>query len=255
MRATTFMYHDIVAQDEVRSSGFVGPAADSYKLGQGAFEEHLAAIAGSNGGPPQLVTGGTADSAVYFTFDDGGRGAYLQAAPALERHGLRGHFFVATDFINKPNFLNEEEIAELHRRGHVIGSHSASHPLRMALCSREQLRTEWGRSIERLAAILGTAVTVASVPGGMYSRTVAEEASRAGIRHLFNSEPVTRVREEGGCRVLGRFTVKRATSPQYVHSLAHGAIVPRAKEFLLWNSKKTAKRLGGGLYWRYRRGR
>jgi peptidoglycan/xylan/chitin deacetylase (PgdA/CDA1 family) len=254
MRAVTFMYHDIVAtDDEVRCSGFAGAAADTYKLAAQVFEEHLTAIAAAAPAAPGVVTAPAAAPATYITFDDGGRGAYRHAAPALERHGWRGHFFVATDFINQPEFLSEAQILELHRRGHVIGSHSASHPLRMAKCSRAQLRTEWTRSVERLSGIIGGAVTVASVPGGMYSIAVAEEAQAAGIRYLFNSEPVTSVQKRGDCSVLGRYTVKSTTTPGYISRLARADLVPQMRELAAWNLKKVAKSVGGDLYWRYRR--
>jgi peptidoglycan/xylan/chitin deacetylase (PgdA/CDA1 family) len=256
MKAITFMYHDIVGRgDEIRSSGFAGDAADTYKLALASFETHLEAIADAATPPPTVVTTPATEQPIYITFDDGGRGAYRHAAPALERRGWRGHFFVATDYINQPEFLSEAEIAELHHRGHVVGSHSASHPLRMARCSREQLRGEWTRSVERLAEIIGAPVTVASVPGGLYSTAVAEEADRAGIRHLFNSEPVQTVQHCGQCAVLGRYTIKNSTAPDYVRSLARAELAPRAREFAHWNVKKVAKKLGGDLYWRYRRNR
>lgn len=253
LRAVTFMYHDIVAAGARDRSGFAGPAADAYKLTAESFEQHLEAIATAAFAGPAVVTEASAGQATYITFDDGGRGGFLNAAPALERRGWRGHFLIATDYIDQPPFLTENEIRELHRRGHVVGSHSASHPLRMARCSRTELRNEWTNSIERLSGIIGAAVTVASVPGGMYSAAVAEEAGRAGIRYLFNSEPVTRVRNLGSCAVLGRFTVKRNTSPGYVRSLARAAPLARLRELAWWNFRKTAKAMGGELYWRYRK--
>ena len=253
MNAVTFMYHDIVAPGAPDRSGFEGQAADVYKLTAESFEQHLEAIAANALARPAVVTEGSAPQATYITFDDGGRGSFLNAAPALERRGWRGHFLIATDYINQPPFVSEDEIRELHRRGHVIGTHSASHPLRMARCSRVELQTEWATSIARLSGIIGAAVTVASVPGGMYSATVAEEAGKAGIRYLFNSEPVTRVQELGSCVVLGRFTVKHNTSAGHVRSLARADRIACLSELAWWNFRKTAKRMGGELYWRYRR--
>jgi len=255
MKAVTFMYHDIVAEGADDSSGFPGQAADDYKLSVESFEQHLAAIAAAALASPAVVTEGGTARATYITFDDGGRGSYRNAAPALERRNWRGHFLIATDYINQPPFLSADEIRDLHRRGHIIGSHSASHPLRMARCSRTELRSEWTRSIERLSDIIGAAVTVASVPGGMYSAAVAEEAENAGIRYLFNSEPITRARKLGSCTVLGRFTVKRGTSAGYVRSLARADRMARLRELAWWNFRKSAKALGGELYWRYRRNR
>ena len=50
----------------------------------------------------------------------------------LERYGWPGYFFVATDWIGRPGFLNAAQFRELDSRGHVIGSHSCSYPERMA---------------------------------------------------------------------------------------------------------------------------
>jgi peptidoglycan/xylan/chitin deacetylase (PgdA/CDA1 family) len=249
------MYHDIMAPDGVRASGFAGKAADAYKLEVEVFESHLEAIATAALVAPTLVTGGTSSQATYITFDDGGSGASRYAAPALERRGWRGHFLIATDYIGRPGFMSEDELRELRRRGHVLGTHSASHPLRMARCSRQELRREWAGSTERLSQIIGEGVTVASVPGGMYSTAVAEEAGAAGIRHLFNSEPLTTVRKVGACAVLGRYAMRRHTDSAYVRSLAAAKVAPRIREFLLWNLKKAAKTFGGDLYWRYREDR
>src|SRR2546421_11759443 len=129
----------------------------------------------------------------------------------LERHGLRGHFFVVTDFIGTAPFLNADQIRELRGRGHVVGSHSCSHPERISACGREQLVEEWRRSCAVLSDILGEAVTTASVPGGFYSKAVAEAAAEAGVRLLYTSEPTTRTWTVAGCEVRGRYSVVRGT--------------------------------------------
>lgn len=114
----------------------------------------------------------------------------------LENLG-RGHFFITAGQIGKHGFINAAQLRELHERGHVIGSHSYSHPTRMSLCDDEILADEWARSVEMLSELLGEKVDTASVPGGYYSRRVAEAAAAAGIRILFNSEPTTRITVSG----------------------------------------------------------
>jgi peptidoglycan/xylan/chitin deacetylase (PgdA/CDA1 family) len=118
----------------------------------------------------------------------------------LERRGWRGHFFITTDRIGMRGFLTEAQLRELHRRGHIIGSHSSSHPARMATLTRTDLDREWRQSIDRLSRVLGDAVKVASVPGGYYSREVGESAAAAGIEALFTSEPTAQVEMLNGCR-------------------------------------------------------
>ena len=88
----------------------------------------------------------------------------LEAARLLEQHGWRGHFFIATDYIGRPGFLTESQLAELARRGHCIGGHGVSHPARMSACSTRELDHEWQTSARILGEIVGHPVTTASVP-------------------------------------------------------------------------------------------
>lgn len=234
------MYHDVVDADD-DASGFPGRGPASYKLDAEHFEAHLSAIAAARS--PQ---------AFVLTFDDGGRSAYTHAADALERRGFRGHFFVTTGRIDTPPFVTVGQIRELARRGHTIGSHSRSHPTRMARLTRDEILDEWRSSLARLGEILGRPVDVASVPGGYYSRVVAEAAAAAGVRTLFNSEPTTRVQVVDGCQVIGRYTILRATPPGEAARIACGALAPRLRQAALWSAKKAGKAVAGDLYLRVR---
>jgi len=188
-----------------------------------------------------------------LTFDDGGRSAASPIAGMLEARGWRGHFFVTTDYIGARAFVSREQVRALHAGGHVVGSHSCSHPLRMAGCSRAQMVDEWRRSIAALSEMLGERVRVASVPGGHYSRAVAETAAAAGIEFLFTSEPTARAHAVDGCTVLGRYAIQRWTTPEAAAAIAKGKLAPRVRQVLLWNAKKITKRLGGEYYVKLRK--
>jgi peptidoglycan/xylan/chitin deacetylase (PgdA/CDA1 family) len=256
MRAISIMYHDVTEPGAAHTtSGFPGPDAALYKLERGSFREHLRSMAAARTDGPMRVfelaeTG--ARTPWLLTFDDGGVSAYTGIAEMLEERGWRGHFLVTAGYIGQPSFLSREQIAELHRRGHVIGSHSSTHPLRMSHCSPGQMLAEWKTSVETLSDILGQRVNVASVPGGFYSREVAEAAAEAGIETLFTSEPVTKCSMVEGCRVMGRYTVQRWMTPARVAALASGNAVPRLKQMLFWNAKKITKSLGGAYYLKLR---
>ena len=159
---------------------------------------------------------------------------------------------ITTDFVGTAGFLDRAQVAELHARGHTVGSHSCSHPLRFADCEWTRMVREWRDSTARLSDILGVPVTVASVPGGQFSPRVAGAAREAGIRVLFNSEPTTRIRCIEGCTVVGRFSIKRSTSPSVAGRLAAGRLGPRITSSISWNTKKLAKRIGGRGYLRLR---
>ena len=250
MRCHTLEYHDIVAGDDFEASGFGGASAASYKLGAARFAAHLNAIAavGNRVTRADALADGGGAVPVLLTFDDGGSGALTAAAPALAVHRWPGHFFVTTGRIGSAGFLDAAGIRALDAGGHVIGSHSRSHPIRFAALTRAEMLREWQESRASLEAILGRAVDVASVPGGYFSPAVAETAAEAGIRVLFTSEPVARVSEIAGCRVLGRYTLRRASSAADAAALAGGRPAARARQWIGWNAKKVVKRLGGRAY-------
>ena len=150
-------------------------------------------------------------------------------------------------------FVGRDDIRELARRGHVVGSHSCSHPLRMGHCSWPQLVDEWTRSREILEEILGAEVRVASVPGGDFAPQVAEAAAHAGIATLFTSEPTRGWRSAFGLTLAGRFTIQTWTSVSAVAGLAAGNWLPCARQALVWNAKKMTKRIGGDRYLQLRK--
>lgn len=187
-----------------------------------------------------------------MTFDDGGVSA-LRTADILEQHGLHGSFFVTTNYIGTRGFMDARGLRDLRERGHVIGSHSCSHPLRIGHCTWPQLADEWGRSATTLADVLGEAVTVGSVPGGDFAPKVAEAAAKAGFASLFTSEPTREERYAFGLTLHGRFTIQRWTTPATVAALVLGEWLPTMRQQMAWSAKKLTKRLGGARYLRLRK--
>ena len=243
------MYHDVTPYGADDESGFAGPDAARYKLTPTEFSRHLDRLATVVRRVPKAeVVGGPAMPDDWtITFDDGGLSSATIIADELERRGWRGWFFISTDFIGRPAFCDRDQLRELHRRGHVIGSHSCSHPERISNCSREQLLDEWSRSCDVLASLIGQPVTSASVPGGFYSLEVAQVAARAGIKWLFNSEPTTHEYTVDGCTILGRYNIYRGMSAADAATLVSSPL-RRWRQSAFWNAKKAAKTVAGPVY-------
>lgn len=243
------LYHDVTNAGDDDTSGFKGPEAARYKLTEDEFRCHLDRIAAAADALPQANPANLTASARQWTitFDDGGISAATTIADELERRHWRGWFFIATDFIGSPGFCSRDQIRDLHSKGHVIGSHSCSHPERISGCSRTQLLDEWSRSCDVLSEIVGAPITIGSVPGGFYSTDVARAAADAGITLLFNSEPVTSEFEVDGCRVLGRYNVYRGMTAADATSLLTSP-VRRWRQSAFWSAKKAAKTFAGPLY-------
>jgi peptidoglycan/xylan/chitin deacetylase (PgdA/CDA1 family) len=217
----SFGYHDVT--DEPSNSGFQRPSALAYKLGQRAFEAHLDAFEAS-GLAPGLVSDidfGSPGRHLLLTFDDGGKSA-LQVGGALTARGWRGHFFVISGLLGERHFLSPDDIRSLRRDGHLIGSHSDSHPTPFRALSAARMLEEWRVSSDRIAEILGEPCLTASVPGGDISDTVLCSAAAAGLTHLFTSEPWRTPRRKAGCWVLGRYMPKVSMTPLGIQELAEG---------------------------------
>jgi peptidoglycan/xylan/chitin deacetylase (PgdA/CDA1 family) len=255
MRVLALEYHDVVPDNDFDASGFPGSAAGSYKLTEDAFASHLDAIAATGVQATRAVdwlANPGPGRPLFFTFDDGGRSAHGCIADALEAHGWRGHFFVTGGRVDTPAFLSRAEVRDLHARGHVIGSHSFTHPTMMGTCPPAQLADEWTRSVGLLSDVLGEPVLTASVPGGFYTRPVAESAARAGLRVLFTSHPSTATEVVDGCRVVGRYTLRRWSTPKLAAALARGRLRPRASQWLLRSTLTMLRTAGGPHYTRIR---
>lgn len=254
-RTIVFMYHDVVDAGLHDASGFVGEAAATYKVDTAVFESHLHALGTIADPTPVLASDGSfimPRDGCLVTFDDGGVSALTHAAPVLEALGWRGVFFVTAGRIGRPGFLSSEQIRELWRRGHVIGSHSLSHPPQMAAMLDAAVFDEWQRSQDMLSDIIGERVEVASVPNGSYRRRVAEHAADVGIRWLFTSDPTTSRHAVGACRLVGRYCVRASTTSEWITAVGSGARTPRYLQWASWHAKGVAKAVAFGAYRRLR---
>jgi len=266
MRAISLLFHDVFI-DDPGESGFVSTAANRYKLAVADFDAQIDGVAAARTEPPILasafehrlptrlngvsyddrnVVAGITPFAI--TVDDGGESYYTTVAERLERRGWRGHCLVTTDFIGGRGFLSRTQIRALAERGHVIGSHSASHPARFNTLPFHRIATEWARSRAALEDIIGQRVDVASVPGGSYSPVVARAACEAGIRVVFTSEPITRVAASSGCVLVGRFTIRRGDANDLARRLVSASSGARARAWTSWNAKGLVRPLLGPSY-------
>ena len=240
MRLRALMYHDVVEGNP-----------DIYNVEPARFGEHLDAIERAVGRPPAAVED-VSDGDWLITFDDGGASA-LHAGEELARRSWRGHFFIPTDMIGRLGYLDWDGVRAVAGMGHVIGSHSCSHPDRMAACSWEQLMAEWSGSAEVLAREVGQPVRTASVPGGLYSHDVGRAAAIAGYTSLFTSLPSQRLRSIDGCRLIGRYALRRDSSAADAAAAAAGAALPWARQRAAWGLRGTVKAVAGKRYESVRR--
>ena len=230
------MYHDIVTNNDM-SSGFQDNAAFQYKVNIDQFEEQAKSL--------------SADE-VTFTFDDGGKSFLTIAAPILEKYGHRGIFFIATDYIGTPGFLSVKQIKELDARGHIIGSHSCSHPDNMSILSEDDIETEWNASIKKLEEIVGCKVEYASIPNGFASEVIYRKAKLVGIRYLYTSIPSDKIRIYKDMLLIGRYVVHSSMSSTAVLNLVHSAFA-RKQRYARYRIIEFVKFILGNKYNKFKK--
>jgi peptidoglycan/xylan/chitin deacetylase (PgdA/CDA1 family) len=233
--AASFGYHE--ATNDPASAGFQRPGALPYKHTRDAFTRDLEAIA-AGPCPPERVTDvdlSIPGRHVFLTFDDGGKSA-AWIADALAARGWKGHFFIVTGLVGTRTFLTAQEIRYLRECGHVVGSHSNTHPDIFREQPFDRMVEEWRISRDRLAQLMGEPCVTASVPGGDSSPLVFKSADVAGLSYLFTSEPVLQPERVGACWILGRYMPKAWTPAARIGELA---------AFRGWRSALLVRRLKG----------
>lgn len=136
---------------------------------------------------------------VAITFDDCYRDN-LFAARALAEHGLPATFFIPTQFVGTRHVfpwdeglkqmdnLSWDEVREMARLGHDLGSHTASHP-NMAELTEDQTRHELAESKNVLEEQLRRPVKYFAYPFGQKKNFLPERLSlvrEAGYRACFS---------------------------------------------------------------------
>jgi peptidoglycan/xylan/chitin deacetylase (PgdA/CDA1 family) len=204
------------------------------------FGEHLDKIATSPVVPSLITDLDFASPGRYLllTFDDGGKSA-LYVSDELCKRGWKAHFFIITGLIGNRTFLDMNGIKYLKSCGHVIGSHSHTHPDIFTDQPLEKMIEEWNVSCDILSQSLGSSCVSASVPGGDVSAAVLRSADLAGIRYLFTSDPALTPQKEGSCWVVGRACLKAGASVKVVEALIQ--FQGWKRELMLWRAKVLIK--------------
>jgi peptidoglycan/xylan/chitin deacetylase (PgdA/CDA1 family)/folate-dependent phosphoribosylglycinamide formyltransferase PurN len=131
---------------------------------------------------------------LVITFDDGYRDNFATAAPILQKLGLPGCFFVATNFMESnrvpwwdsdlgfvPEWMSWDEVRALISRGFEIGAHTMNH-VDLGLTTSREARQEIDGSRTRLIHETGQRTPFFSYPYGR-AHQITEE-NRDLVREL-----------------------------------------------------------------------
>lgn len=189
MSSLWLMYHDVY---DLAPRPDVPGSAGTYHVSRESFAAHLLAIERSG---HRVVTVGeyvaapeAAGHSVVLTFDDGWSGTFEIALPLLVERGWRATAFVTRDFIGRRHFAGRDTLRAAAAAGMEIGVHGVTHRM-LSACTPAEIVAEFRDCRDYLEALLGQAVTHASIPGGDMTPLVVSCAREAGITSLANSRP------------------------------------------------------------------
>lgn len=183
---------------------------------------------------------------LVFTLDDGSADHYDTAAPALERHGIRGIFNIIPARIGTPGYMNWDQVRDLVKRGHELGNHSWSHPNLIRLMETggvEAVRSEIRRGYDAIKAETGFDAKTVCYPGNAMNAKTDEVIRELGFRP--ESYRGNSWGGRGGMKAA-EFDVAHARKGNYCFVLLHGV---RPGPGSGWQALYDAKELDRILDW------
>ena len=174
------MYHDVY-RESLQESGFDTNGANHYKITESQFIGQL-----------ELLSAFVRDNKlrkedVILTFDDGGISFSEVIMPLLDKYGFNGHFYISTDYIGTKGFMTSDDIKCLADGGHIIGSHSCSHPSNLSSMKKDERDREWRESVEKLNSITGSQTNEVSIPNGYFTKEDVAQFKSLGIDTIYTS--------------------------------------------------------------------
>lgn len=140
---------------------------------------------------------------VALTFDDGPDPETTpRIAAMLEARGLRASFFV----IGERAARHPQLIEDLHRAGHRIENHSATHPASFAFSFLPRLGREIGGCQQTVTELVGRPPAYFRAPAGMRNPLLEGALARLGLHLVSWSKRGYDAADADADRVLGRLT-------------------------------------------------
>lgn len=116
---------------------------------------------------------------IEFSFDDGYSND-TRTAEILEKYNLRGTFYIIFDAVGQPNRLSWDQIKDLDKRGHSIGSHTMTHPSDLKALFNDELHVEIQNSKDLIENVLGHNITSFCYPRGRFDERVKQIVAESG---------------------------------------------------------------------------
>lgn len=199
MKKIVLMYHDVY-RDSPSESGFDTHGANHYKISERMFERQLKVLS-------QLISDNKVRREdIVITFDDGGLSFSEIIMPLLNRYGFVGHFYIAADYIGTTRFMTSDQVKCLVENGHIVGSHSSSHPENISALEENTRELEWSKSLKKLSEICGGPIREVSIPNGFFDKKDVRLFKEHGVEYIYTSS-IGEDKVIEGLYVIGRIAI------------------------------------------------
>lgn len=149
-----------------------------------------------------------------ITIDDSSVYGYTNAAPILERLGMRATYFVVVGLAGRPQALSFGQMRDLLSRGHAIGNHTMAH-LDLVGRSKKSLYHQVELAQRKLKAELGFRPRTFAYPNGTHDRNARRRALNSGFELAFTAGPGSTIASNRRMQAPRLFISKRH-SPEKV---------------------------------------
>jgi peptidoglycan/xylan/chitin deacetylase (PgdA/CDA1 family) len=123
---------------------------------------------------------------VTITFDDGWQSVYTQAAPLLQKYGIRSTQYLLSGTMNDPHYLSAAQAVALRDAGQEIGCHSVSHADLVTL-NDTQLHAELAGCKEYYDRLFGMAGNSLPIENFASPYSSSNAHTIAAIKQLYKS--------------------------------------------------------------------
>lgn len=121
------------------------------------------------------------EKTVIVSFDDGFLSVYENAAPIMEKYGIRGNLYLPTVYIgNDPKFMTWEQVRQLHNAGTFqMQAHTHNH-VDVRTLDADSLRKQMEESDRLFSQELGYLPEAFCLPFGTFDHTSARNIQKNG---------------------------------------------------------------------------
>ena len=121
---------------------------------------------------------------VMLTFDDTDEEQFTIGETEMKKYGFKGVYFVMTISINRPRYMNEQQLKQLTDDGNVVEGHTWDHHM-VTKYATATWDTQLVKPQKRIESITGKPVKYFAYPFGLWNQAAIPELKNRGYKLAF----------------------------------------------------------------------